>query len=139
MDFSLFIPIVAIICTFAVPITALVIAYRRRKMVFEERRAMIERGMELPALEEQDFDFGKWRGDPAARRERSLRAGVSMTFLGIGLGTAAWLSLHVLEQSLIPHRAVGFMTMGAAIVTFLGIGNLVYYAVSAKRGSPPAP
>ena len=40
---GILIPIVAIVGSFAIPITAIILDYRRRKLQHEERRAMIER------------------------------------------------------------------------------------------------
>jgi hypothetical protein len=138
MDAGVLIPITAIVGTFAIPITAIVMDYRRRRLQSEERRAMIERGMQPPPLESESFDFGKWRRDPAARRESSLRSGFVFTFLGIGLGVAAWLLVAVVDQSFIPVRVAGSLAVASAVVTFLGVGNLAYYAFSAKRAVPPA-
>jgi hypothetical protein len=133
MDAALLIPIIAIAGSFAIPIVAIVLDFRRRKLMFEERRAMIERGMELPPLQDSGFDMNKWRRDPAARRERSLHVGITMVFLGIGLGVAAWLLQNVIQQTFIPQRLSGPLSVGSAIVMFLGMGNLVYFAVTAKR------
>ena len=80
---ALLIPIVAIVCTFAVPIIAIVMDYRRRKLQSEERRAMIERGMQPPPLEEPIV-----RRDPAQRRAQSLFSGIIMLSLGVGLTVA---------------------------------------------------
>jgi hypothetical protein len=138
MEPALLIPIIAIAGSFAIPIVAIVMDFRKRRLMFEERRAMIERGMDLPPLQDSGFDTHKWQRDPVARRERSLQAGVTMVFLGIGLGLAAWLLQNVVDQTFIPKRLTGPLTVGAAIVSFLGFGNLVYYYVTARRGNPPA-
>ncbi|MEO8313451.1 MAG: DUF6249 domain-containing protein [Pseudomonadota bacterium] len=139
MHAGVLIPIVAILGSFAIPIVAIVMDFRRRKLMFEERRAMIERGMDLPPLQDSKYEMGK-RSDPIARRESSLRKGLVLTFLGIGIGVAAWLSLNVLDPAYIqPVRNVsGWMVIGSAVVTFLGIGNLVYFAVTAKPGNTPS-
>ena len=130
--YGIWIPIVAIIGGFAVPITAIIMDFRRRKLQYEERRAMIERGMELPPLPDVPDDGARWR-DPAARRERSLHAGVTMVFLGVGLGIAAWLLQNVIVESFIPKGLTGPLAVGAAVVLFVGVGNLVYFAVAKKR------
>jgi hypothetical protein len=132
------IPIVAIIGTFSVPVTAIVMDYRRRKLQFEERRAMIEKGMQPPPLEEMQSRGGRFHRDPAVRRERSLFTGISMLFLGIGLGVGAWLLQNVVSVSFIPKAVVGPMTVGAAVVLFIGLGNLVYFAVTAKSAGDRA-
>jgi hypothetical protein len=129
MDADLLIPIIAIICTFAVPITAIVMDYRRRKLQSEERRAMIERGMQPPPLEEPR----KFPRDPRERREKSLFSGITLLFLGIGLGVAGWLLQNVVAMSFIPKELTGFLTVGAAVVGFIGLGNLVYFFATASR------
>jgi hypothetical protein len=130
---GIWIPIIAIAGSFAVPITAIVMDFRRRKLQYEERRAMIERGMELPPMPESRSDLFRWR-DPAARRDRSLHAGVTMVFLGVGLAVAAWLLQNVVVNSFIPRGLTGPLAVGAAVVAFIGLGNLVYFAVSKKLG-----
>jgi hypothetical protein len=130
MDAAIFVPIVAIMCTFAVPITAIVMDYRRRKLQSEERRAMIERGMQPPPLEERHAPR-----DPAERREKSLFQGITLSFIGIGLGVAAWLLQNVVTNSLIPKGLNGPLAVGAAVLVFIGLGNLVYFAATAKRAT----
>jgi hypothetical protein len=128
MDAALLIPIIAIMGSFAIPITAIVMDYRRRQLQSEERRAMIERGMQPPPLEEPRI-----RRDPVERREKSLFNGITMLFLGIGLGVAAWLLDNVVAMSFIPKGLIGPLTVGAAVVGFIGLGNLVYFLVTAGR------
>jgi hypothetical protein len=131
---ALFIPIIAIVGAFSVPITAIVMDYRRRKLQFEERRAMIERGMQPPVLEDlPPRGGGRFHRDPVVRRERSLFTGISTLFLGVGLGVGAWLLQNVVSVSFLPQGVVGPMTVGSAVLLFVGLGNLVYFAVSAKR------
>jgi uncharacterized protein DUF6249 len=137
MDAALLIPIIAIIGTFSVPVTAIIMDYRRRKLQFDERRAMIERGMQPPPLE--DHRSERFQRDPAARREKCLFTGISMVFLGVGLGVAAWLLQNVVKLSFIPPQVAGPMAVGSAVVLFIGLGNLVYYAVTAGRAGQPAP
>jgi hypothetical protein len=129
-----FIPITAIVGAFSVPIIAIVMDYRRRKLQFEERRAMIERGMQPPPLEDmQSRAKRRFHPDLVVRRERSLFTGVSMLFLGIGLGVGAWLLQTLVTVSFIPKGVVGPMTVGSAVVLCVGLGNLVYFAVTAKQ------
>jgi hypothetical protein len=130
---GLWIPIIAILATFAVPIVAIVMDYKRRKLQADERRAMIERGMEPPPLQERGMDFSL-RRTPDQRRERALSGGIVMLALGIGLGLAAYLLRNVLVDTFISPKVAGPMTLGACVVGFIGLGNLVYYAVSRRRG-----
>jgi hypothetical protein len=134
MDADLLIPIIAILATFAVPITAIVMDFRRRKLQSEERRAMIERGMQPPPLEDEGaFKRNRFMRDPAERRERSLFHGITMLSIGAGLAVAAWLLENVVSASFIPRELVGPLVVGASIVTFIGLGNLVYFLVTARR------
>jgi hypothetical protein len=133
MNSGNWIPIIAILATFAVPIVAIVMDFKRRKLQSDERRAMIERGMEPPPLQERGVDFGLSR-TPEQRRERALSGGIIMLAIGIGLGLGAYLIANVVAESFIPRRVVGPLTLGACVVGFIGLGNLVYYAVSRKRG-----
>jgi hypothetical protein len=139
MGGEVWIPIIAIVGTFSVPVTAIVMDYRRRKLQFEERRAMIERGMQPPPLAEYSARNGRFHPDPAVRRERSLFTGVSMLFLGAGLGVGAWLLENVVSVSFIPKGVVGPMTVGSAVLLFIGLGNLAYFAITAKSAGERAP
>ncbi len=98
---------------------------------------MIEKGMQPPPLEELPR-MSRFHRDPAVRRERSLFAGVSMLFLGIGLGVGAWLLQNIVSESFMPREVVGPMTVGSAVMLFIGLGNLVYFAVTAKRAGERA-
>lgn len=124
------IPIVATIGGLSIPIIALLIDLRRRKLQHEERMAMIERGMVPPALSADDSVILS----PEARREKSLRDGIICAAVGLGLGLAAWLLQNVVVHSFIPRGVVGPLSVAAAIVTFVGLGNLVHFAVMRRRG-----
>src|SRR5690349_4495972 len=102
---GLLIPIVAILGSFAIPITAIVMDFRRRKLQFEERRAMIERGMQPPPLVEHD----RMGRTPEERRDRALRGGIMALSLGVGLAVASFLLLNVLTDTFIPSRVAGPM------------------------------
>ena len=130
MSSGIWIPVIAILSTFAVPIVAIIMDFRRRKLQYEERRAMIERGMTPPPLDEQGFMSSK-----AEQRggDHSLRTGIIMLCLGLGLGLAAFLLGHVITDSFIPHKLVGPLAIGASVVGFIGLGNLLYYAAAGKR------
>jgi hypothetical protein len=130
MDAGVIIPVVAILGSFAIPITAIVMDFRRRKLQFEERRVMIERGMQPPPLAEHD----RMGRTPEERRDRSLRSGIMSLSLGVGLAVASFLLLNVLTDTFIPSRVAGPMAVGAAVMGFIGIGNLVHYAILRKQG-----
>jgi hypothetical protein len=85
-----------------------------------------ERGMTPPPLPE---------AAPRSTPETSLRGGVVMLALGLGLGLAAFFSQgpEVFSQ---PRGLAQALAISGAIVGSIGVGNLVYYAVARKR--PPS-
>lgn len=123
------IPIVAIIGGLSVGATAIVMDYKRRKLVSEERRAMIEKGMEPPPLDESAYGYR----DAGRASETSLQRGISSVMLGLGLAVAAWLLQNVVTDTFIPTKIVGPLTIGACVLVFLGVGNLIYFAASRKK------
>lgn len=131
------IPIIAIIMVFSIPIVAIIMDYRKRALQAEERRAMIEKGMVPPDVVD-DEAYGQKSRSPEVLRNRSLRTGIILVSLGIGLGLAYVLLTYVVESVFLPARVVGMMAAGAAIIGFLGVGNLVYYKLSAPKPGPAA-
>jgi hypothetical protein len=133
---AVLIPIVSIIMVFSVPIVAIIMDYRKRALQAGERRAMIEKGMVPPSVDDDEGVYGRKPRSPEALRARSLRAGTILVALGLGLGLAFVMLTYVIQDSFMPHRATGSFAVGGAIVGFLGIGNLVYYWLSAPRSGP---
>jgi hypothetical protein len=135
-DIGEVIAIIAVAGGLAIPISALFLDFRRRKLQFEERRAMIERGMTPPPLEEMDADAANRRSferDPVLRREKALHSGIICVFTGVGLALGAW-ALTLVRESFIPLGLLaGPLSVGAAVVGLVGIGQLVYYAVSRPK------
>ncbi len=131
-NWGILIPVVGILATFSVPVTAIIMDYRRRALHSAERRAMIEKGMVPPLVEDGANSWGRNR-DPAQQRARSLQGGIMLLTLGIGMAVAFYVSNYVLVDSFLPPPARGGLAIGASIVGFLGIGNLVYYALSGKK------
>jgi hypothetical protein len=138
IDTGSLIAVVAVVGGLTIPITALFMDFRRRKLQFEERRAMIERGMTPPPLHELDDQAGgsTFTRDPAARREKSLRDGIISLFTGLGLGLSSWV-LTVVPYTLVPREIAGPLAMSGATVGMIGMGLLVYYAVTRPRGPAP--
>ncbi len=67
--------------------------------------------------------------------ENSLRRGIVLLFLGIGLavGTA------VLRNFMDDREFVGLVALAAAIVGFIGLGNLVYYFIARRKPEDAVP
>jgi hypothetical protein len=124
------IPVIAILSTFAVPIVAIIMDFRRRQLQYEERRAMIERGMTPPPLEAEQSFMSRTAEE---RSEKSLRMGIIMLCLGLGLALAVFLLGFVFTDTFMPRKIIGPMAVGASVVGFIGLGNLVYYAAARKR------
>jgi Domain of unknown function (DUF6249) len=131
---GILIPIVAIAGSFAIPIVAIVMDFKRRRLHSDERRAMIEKGMVPPAVEDNANPWGRPR-DLESQRARSLRSGIVMLMLGLGLAVAFWVQLNFASDDFMPHVPRWGLAMGAAIIGFLGLGNLIYYAVTGKKES----
>lgn len=139
MSVSDFIPIIAIVGGLTIPIVALLTDYRRRQLQYAERRLMIEKGMQPPPLAEEGRDGMGRPTDLAARRERALQGGLTMLCIGLGLGLAAYLIGYVLTDNIVPRRIAGGMAIGACVTGFIGLGKLVYYFATRRRGEAGAP
>ena len=135
MNSGVGIAVVAIVTSVTVPIVAIIADYRRRKLQYEERRLMIERGMTPPPLQAEEPPHRL----PEERRARTLHNGITLVCVGIGLALGAWLLGYVLADTYIPRGIVGPMALGACITGCVGIGKLLYYAVAGKRGAEREP
>lgn len=60
--------------------------------------------------------------------EGALRRGTVLLCLGVGLGVAAAIAAIQVEQEL-----GGILGAAAAIVGFIGVGNLAYYFIARRR------
>jgi hypothetical protein len=114
----LLIPIVAIVLGIGIGFWAIYWDHRAKQMKFKERELMIEKGLTPSSFEPK-------KGP--ATLEDYLRRGIVMAFLGIGLG----IGYVILRNSVEPPAWL--CGVGAAIVGFLGVGNLVYYAIVKKQ------
>lgn len=93
-------------------------SYRKKQLQYHERQLMIEKGMTPPpVLPEQ------W-----LTPEGALRRGTVLLCLGIGLGVAAVIAANLVEAEL-----GGVFAVAAAIIGFIGLGNLVYYFIARRR------
>lgn len=111
------IPLVAIISVFGagVVIVAIVmyIHYKKEVMRNKERMAAIEKGIPLPA------NGGSSRHDDSSHS--SLRSGIVLLFMGIGLALALWVNAGM-------DGAVWGVFVG-----LIGVGKLVYWAIAGRK------
>lgn len=138
--------VLAVVLTLGLVPLGLYIDHRKRKMVFDERRLMIERGMTPPATMPETnplaflHEIGT-RGtrDPRAALDACLRRGTVLVFLGLGL----WLGDVVLNQRLtalaeygsrgaVALVASGTFAAAGAVFGLTGVGNLLYYALARR-------
>ena len=115
------IPLAAIVFGIGVAFWAMWLGHQRRRMQFDERRLMIEKGMTPPPLPE-----------PTKRSpDASLRVGIMLLMLGVGFAVAGFFG---------PGNSDKALWVAAAIVGSLGLGNLFYYAIVKKQPQslPPA-
>ncbi len=108
------IPILTIVMALGIGYWYLYWEHRTTQLQYEERRLMIEKGMEPPPVL-----LKKKKDTP----EDCLRRGVIMVFLGIGLVIAT----AVLRASAGDGPPEWVAGGAAAIVGLLGIGHLTYY------------
>ena len=118
------IPILTIVLGIAVAFWAIYWDHRKKRLQYEERRLMIEKGMTPPPvlLDERRRDAP----------EDCLRRGIIMVALGIGLGIGYFV-LHSSTRHGPPDWLFG---AGGAIVGLIGLGNLVYYFIARDRQAP---
>jgi Domain of unknown function (DUF6249) len=123
---AVFIPIVAIIMSLAIPIVYAIVDYRRRRDIVEahhrERMAAIERGMELAPLPESFFMGLEKKRRPGT----SLLAGLIWLFVGIGL----FVALGAVAGEDVRHFAL--------IPGGIGLAFLIYYFVEGRKDGATA-
>jgi Domain of unknown function (DUF6249) len=118
---ALMVPNLAIVLGVGVAFWSIYWDHQKKRLQYEERRLMIERGLtpppELPSKPKN-----------ATTPEDCLRRGTIMFFLGIGFAIA-----YFVVQWTGPARPAWLLGVAAAIVGLLGVGNLVYYAIARRR------
>jgi hypothetical protein len=117
---AVFIPIVAIVMSLAIPMVYAITDYRRRRDIVEahhkERLAGIERGMEIPPLPEAFFK-------PLGRVERPRHLLTGMIWLFVGI--AVFLFLGAVADSSVAY--LGLIPAG------VGAAFLIYYFVEGRK------
>lgn len=128
------IPIVAIIGGLAIGAIAIITEHRRKQALLDERRLMIEKGLTPPPVTDFALEPATLAGTPSAI-ESSLRAGIITLFVGLGL-IAFFLVLRYVvdgEITVIPRPVIALLGPAGALVSLIGIGNLVYFWVASRR------
>jgi|KBSMisStaDraftv2_1062788.scaffolds.fasta_scaffold152951_4 hypothetical protein len=111
------VPVVAIVMGIGIAFWRMYLDHQRRKLQYEERKLMIERGLTPPPLPPE----------PLGRTlESSLRTGIILLSLGLGFAVA-----YVLRQG--GERASNGFGIGAPLFIMLGLGYLVYYTIARKH------
>ena len=110
--------IAAIVMGIGVALWSIYWDHQAKRLQYEERRLMIEKGLTPPAMPHDD---------PRNTPESSLRAGLVLVCLGVGFVITA----------LFPQVGGLSRIAGAAapIVLLLGVGHLIYYFVVRKRSA----
>jgi hypothetical protein len=119
--FGVMVPIVAIVLGIGLAFWSVYWNHQKRQLQYRERQLMIERGLTPPPLLLEE--------KKPIRPDDSLRRGIVLVSLGIGLGVAAaFLAPLDRGQGLLPVSVVA-----AAIVGSLGAGNLAYYFIARRQ------
>lgn len=130
------IPLVAIVGGMGMGVIGMLTEHRRKQALMEERRLMIEKGLAPPPLSDQSLQSGEVAGT-AASVESSLRTGIITLFVGLGLLAFSLVARFFLaeEVSEIPRRVLALAGPAGALVSVIGIGNLVYFWIASRRAS----
>lgn len=125
------IPLSAIVLAMGVAFLSMYLDYQKKRLQYQERQLMIERGMTPPAL------LPEGKKGPRGSPDDSLLRGIVMSFLGVGLGIGYVVLMNSGGDGPPPWLA----GVAAAVVGFIGVGNLVYYAIAhrAARNADIAP
>jgi len=124
MDFfaSLVIPVLAIVLGISVALWSIYWAHQTKRLQYEERRLMIEKGMAPPAMPPSE--------DPKPTPEDYFRRGIIMVFLAVGFAIGSQFLGGRGADGLAP-----LLLVAASIVGLLGLGKLVYYLIAKNRTS----
>jgi hypothetical protein len=93
-------------------------SYRQKQLQYQERQLMIEKGMTPPPV----------LPEKQVTPEGALRRGTQLVCLGIGLVVAGAIAASRVEEEF-----GGILLIAAAIIAFIGVGNLVYYFIARRR------
>jgi len=119
--FGVMVPIVAIVLGIGLAFWSTYWNHQKQQLQYRERQLMIEKGLTPPPIRIEE----RHRTTPDA----SLRRGIILLSLGIGLASAA-AYLSTFDGSMRAMRGTG---VAAMIVGSLGLGNLVYYFIARQK------
>ena len=121
--FGVMVPIVAIVLGIGLAFWSVYWNHQKRQLQYRERQLMIEKGLTPPPLLLEE--------KKSIRPEDSLRRGTILLFLGIGLAVASAVLGN--RGFLNDDEFIGLVVLTAAIVGFIGLGNLVYYFIARRK------
>ena len=118
----LFIPIIAIVMSFGLPMLAIYLYYRKQKEIYtlyhQQRMAAIEKGIELPPTPAGFLESGR-----SSRRD--LLKGLVWLFVGVAV------TIAVYQSGKHQQAFFGLIPIG------IGLAYLIYYAVEGRREAEP--
>jgi len=114
-----------VVLSLGIAFWAIYLKHQKRRLQYEERRLMIEKGLTPPPMLPEE---------PKKRTpEESLRRGLIQVFLGVGLAVG----YAVLSRPGVGGPPDWVAGLAAAVIGFLGLGHLAYYFI-ARRASQDA-
>jgi hypothetical protein len=119
--FGVMVPILAIVLGIGLAFWSIYWGHQKKRLQYQERQLMIEKGLVPPPIPLEE--------KKTMTPEASLRRGIILLCLGVGLavGTA------ILQIYMDDREFVGLVALAAAIVGFIGLGNLVYYVIARRK------
>jgi hypothetical protein len=118
---ALLIPLTATVFGIGVAFWAIYWGHQKKRLQYQERQLMIEKGMVPPP----ELEHVRKKNMP----EDCLRRGIVQVFLGLGLTLASVVLANFGDQ----EQLVWIAGVAAAIIGSIGVGNLVYYFIARRK------
>ena len=130
------IPVIAVAGGMAIGAISIITEHRRKQALLDERRLMIEKGLTPPPLNDQVLNADSPAGTSNSI-ESSLKSGIVTLFVGLGLIAFFLVMRFVIAEdfTVIPRPLVSLTGPAGALVSLIGIGNLVYFWVASRRAA----
>ena len=130
------IPVIAVAGGMAIGAISIITEHRRKQALLDERRLMIEKGLTPPPLNDQVLNADSPAGTSHSI-ESSLKSGIVTLFVGLGLIAFFLVMRFVIAEdfTVIPRPVVSLTGPAGALVSLIGIGNLVYFWVASRRAA----